>query len=83
MSLNCIISFLRIVAFLKCQIPHENTLTINCKANFQVLQKMQDFLKFRDLTVEYDANSLPNKMLTVNQLRKIKSSRMIKQEGHK
>ena len=47
------------------------------------LQKMQDFLKFRDVTVEYDANSLSNKMLTVNQLRKIKSSRMIKQEGHK
>ena len=68
---------------MKCQIPYENTLTINCKANFQVLQKMQDFVKFGDVTVECDANSLANKVLTVNQLRKIKSSRMIKQEGHK
>lgn len=43
---------------------------------------MQDFVKFRDVPLEYDANSLANKVLTVSQLRKIKSSRVIKQ-GHK
>ena len=39
---------------------------------------MLDFVKFRDMTLEYDANSLTNNVPTVSQLRKIKLSRMIK-----